>query len=245
MEYMFRTLLFLIVFILGLILILPVGLILKLFYPKDKFAPVPAAAEFIAAKIIPFITKIGGCNYTIIGQENIPEGPALFVGNHQGDFDVLLILFAFKRIPIIVAKMEAAKVPIAHMWMTLMHTIFMDRKDLRQSLRCIKDAEEYLEHGFKVVLFPEGTRSQGPDMGEFKAGAFKTAVKTKTPIVPFVIDGTYKVFEKQKYLKKSDCSFIILNPIYTDGTEKTQEIADEVKSKIQSKLDEIRAEKHE
>ncbi len=43
-----------------------------------------------------------------------------------------------------------------------------------------------------MVVFPEGTRSKGEQIGEFKAGSFKLATKSKVPIVPVTIDGSYK-----------------------------------------------------
>lgn len=182
------------------------------------------------------MTKLGGCDYEISGQENLPEGPALFAGNHQGDFDVLMILFAFKRVPVIIAKIEAKKIPIINNWMTLIHSIFMDRNDMRQSFRCIKEAEEHLRHGSSVVVFPEGTRSKGPDMGEFKAGAFKAAINAGVPVVPFAIDGSYKVFEQQKFFKKARVNFTILPPLTPLEGEKTAELSERVQAAIEAEL---------
>jgi len=237
---MIRTLFFLVIVAISLIIILPIGLVLRLIQGRDKFAPIPKAANFIMEKAIPLFAKLGGCEYEIKGQENIPKGPVLFAGNHQGNFDVLLILFAFNRAPIIIAKKEAKYVPIAHLWMNMIHVIFMNRKDLRQSLKCIKDSQSYLENGYSVCIFPEGTRSHGPDMGEFKHGAFKAALKAKVPVVPFVIDGTYKVYERQHYLKKEKVTLNILRPVYLTGEEKTQDISDTVQKNIQDELDRIR-----
>jgi len=237
---MIRSLFFILIAVISLLIILPIGIVARLIQGKDSYAPVPKAAYFITEKIIPFFLKIAGCDYEIKGQENIPEGPVMFAGNHQGNFDVLLILFAFNRLPVIIAKKEAKLVPVAHLWMNIIHVIFMNRKDLRQSLKCIKEAEAQLAHNNSICIFPEGTRSQGPDMNEFKPGAFKAAIKTKVPVVPFVIDGTYKVFERQRYLKKEKVVLNILRPVYLTGDEKTQELSDTVRKSIQDELDRIR-----
>lgn len=129
--------------------------------------------------------------------------------------------------------------------MKLIHAIYIDRSDLRQSLLCIKDAEAYLEKGFSFAVFPEGTRSRGPEMGAFKPGIFKTALKANVPIVPFAIDGTYKIYEEPKLLQKSNVTLRILKPVLVDETLKTQEIADRVKSHIQEALDDIRRKENE
>ena len=238
---MLRTIFFLIVVAVCLILSLPLMLISSLTRDKDEFGPMPGITKWIASKIVPFVAKLGGCNVTIKGKENLPDGPVLLVGNHQGDFDVLLILFAFGEIPVIVAKKEAKKVPIAATWMKMIHCIFMDRGNVRAGLQSIKDATEYLEHGFSVAIFPEGTRSQGPNMGEFKSGAFKAAVKAKVPVVPVAIDGSYKMMEEKKHLAKADIKISILKPIEIDGTEKTQELAEQAQALVQAELNRLRA----
>jgi len=242
---MLRTIIFLLLITIMLILSIPFMIISYLVCGKDKFAPYPKSAVFIAQKIVPLFAKLGGCNYKIEGIENIPEGPVMFAGNHQGIFDALLLLFAFGRLPVIMAKKESAGIPLINLWMKLIHAIYIDRSDLRQSLQCIKDAEAYLEKGFSFAVFPEGTRSRGPEMGAFKPGIFKTALKTNVPIVPFAIDGTYKIYEEPKLLKKSNVTLRILQPVLVDEKLKTQEIADRVKSHIQEALDDIRRKENE
>ena len=79
-------------------------------------------------------------------------------------------------------------------------------------------------------------------MNEFKSGAFKAAIKAGVPVVPFVIDGTYKVFEAQHYLKKADVRFSILPPVAPLEGEKTQDLSVRVQNIIKEELDRIRHE---
>ena len=69
---------------------------------------------------------------------------------------------------------------------------------MKQSAQTIIDGIKQLKAGINMVIFPEGTRSKGAPVGEFKAGSFKLATKSKAPIVPVTIDGTYKVMEGNK-----------------------------------------------
>jgi 1-acyl-sn-glycerol-3-phosphate acyltransferase len=64
-------------------------------------------------------------------------------------------------------------------------------------VRALGEAKKVLDQGFNMIIFPEGTRSKGHQMGEFKAGAFKFAEKAKVPILPVTIDGSYKLFEEK------------------------------------------------
>lgn len=39
-----------------------------------------------------------------------------------------------------------------------------------------------------MIIFPEGRRYPGPEMGPFKTGAFKLAAENKIPIIPVVFE---------------------------------------------------------
>ena len=236
---MLRTVIWLVYAFFGLIILTPLGLLTRLFQNKDPYSKIPAAARWVAGKVIPFSVWLGGCRCKVNGTENIPEGAALYTGNHQGDFDVGLILYALGGFRIPIAKIEASKVPLANLWMRAMHVIFIDRGDIRQSAECINTAAEQLKHGNSVAIFPEGTRSKNHSMNEFKPGAFKAALKAGVPVVPFVIDGTYKCFEVQRKLKKADVTLHILPPVYPEkeGLTRTKELSRHVQAMIQDQLD--------
>ncbi|WP_121640413.1 1-acyl-sn-glycerol-3-phosphate acyltransferase [Virgibacillus sp. Bac330] len=138
-----------------------------------------------------------GSTIKIEGQEKLPEGPALFVSNHQGLFDILVLLGYLGKPVGFIAKKEIKKLPIISSWMELIHCVFIDRKDRRQSVRAIGQGIEYLKEGHSIVIFPEGTRSRGRQLHSFKPGSFRLAIKANVPIVPVVIDGTYHMLEEQ------------------------------------------------
>ena len=100
---------------------------------------------------------------------------------------------------------------------------------------------EHLKNGQSVVIFPEGTRSKGPQMNEFKPGAFKPALKAGVPVVPFVINGTYKCFEEPGRLTKAPVTVTILPPVYPEEGEKTRELSQRVQQMIQNELDKVQA----
>ena len=75
--------------------------------------------------------------------------------------------------------------------------VFVQRDDLRASVRALNDATAIVEGGKSFIIFPEGTRYKGEEggAGEFKAGAFRIAVKTGAPVVPVAITGARALFE--------------------------------------------------
>lgn len=234
---MLRTIVWLIASALALIILIPLSLIALIFRKKDPMSEPPAIAKWVVEVPLTWFMRLGGCDYKVYGQENLPDGPALFTGNHQGNFDVGLILSALGGYKIPVAKIEARKVPLANIWMDMLHVIFMDRKDPRQSAKCMDLAAEYLKNGRSVVIFPEGTRSKGPQMNEFKPGAFKPALKAGVPVVPFVINGTYKCFEESRRLTRAPVTVTILPPVYPEEGEKTKSLSQRVQQMIQDRLD--------
>ena len=121
----------------------------------------------------------------------------------------------------LVAKAETKKIAFVNTWMTLLNCVFLDRSNPRKAMEAMRDAEALLKHGESMVVFPEGTRSRGDHMNEFKSGAFKMACKAKVPVVPVAIDGSYRVMEANGGLMKpAHIRLIILPPIETASLDR-------------------------
>ncbi|WP_286207994.1 lysophospholipid acyltransferase family protein [Clostridium caldaquaticum] len=186
------------------------------------------------------LVKATGSRVNVVGAENIPEGSCVFVGNHQGNFDILVMLGYLNKSMGFIAKKELEKLPGVNYWMKQIHCVFMDREDSRDSVRSILEGIENLKNGYSMAIYPEGTRSQGSHMLEFKKGAMKLATKAGVPIVPVTINGTYKIFEihKGKKTKAADVDVIISKPIYTKELSKEEQnnLSEYVKSIIEENL---------
>jgi 1-acyl-sn-glycerol-3-phosphate acyltransferase len=89
------------------------------------------------------------------------------------------------------------KYPFLPNWMLLLNCLFMDRKDMKQSLKTILEAIAKVKGGVSMWIFPEGTRNRGEllDMLPFKEGSLKIAEKSKCPVVPVAITGTAELLE--------------------------------------------------
>jgi 1-acyl-sn-glycerol-3-phosphate acyltransferase len=181
--------------------------------------------------------RSSGGRFHVSGLENIPEEAVLFVSNHQSNFDIAIFLAFIKKPKGFVAKIEILKIPILRAWMKYINCVFLDRKNIRQSAKVILDGIKILKSGHSMVVFPEGTRSKGDTFGEFKAGSYKLATKSRVPIVPVTISGSYKVMEANKnWIKPSDVYIKIHPPIFTaDLTdEETAELPTKVENIIKS-----------
>ena len=185
-----------------------------------------------------FILKIAGAKVTVKGEENIPkDDTVLFVSNHQSNFDIPLLM-AYINVPKgFIGKKELESWPFIGTWMKYIHCVFMDRDNLRKSAEAIVDGIKLLRSGYSMVIFPEGTRSKGKPVDEFKAGSFKLATKSKRAIVPVTINGTYKLLEaNHNRIKSAEIELIIHKPIdvTTLSKEETDKLHDTVQSIVSS-----------
>lgn len=185
------------------------------------------------------ILKAAGVRVIVKGRENLPEGNCLVVANHQGNFDFFVILGYLDKPLGFISKKENLKVPIARMWMKEMHCIFMDRKNVRESIKSINEGIENLQNGYTIVIFPEGTRSKGTQIGEFKQGSLKLGIKADVPIVPVTLNGSYKVMEERHgKITAAEITMTIGKPVYAKDFSKDQqkELAQIVRNTIKNNL---------
>jgi len=184
--------------------------------------------------------KMSGSKVTVFGEENIPNDiPVVFMSNHQSNFDIPLFLVYIKKNKGFVAKTELKKIPVLRTWMEHINCVFMDRNDLRQSVKTIIEGIKIIKEGHSLVIFPEGTRSKGGPMGEFKAGSFKLATKPKVPIIPVSIKDSSKIMEQNgNKIKPADVAIYIHPMVETANLtkEEIEKLPEQVKAIIGSKL---------
>lgn len=150
---MIRFILVCIVVIAYLVLTIPVLLVEWII---GKFSPMTkdiSSLRMVQA-IFKFILWITGAKVTVIGEENVPKDQAvLYVANHRSYFDILL---TYSRCPIrtgYVAKKEMEHYPLLSNWMRNLYCLFLDREDIKQGLKTILQAADYVKSGISVCIF--------------------------------------------------------------------------------------------
>ena len=193
LRFIFVAIFLLLYFLLGI----PVLGILWLIGKVNK-----RSADLAALRIVQWgfkvILKISGVEVTVIGEDRVPDEPVLYVGNHRSYFDILL---TYSRCPIrtgYVAKKEMERYPLLSNWMRNLYCLFLDREDIKQGLKTILQAADYVKSGISVCIFPEGTRNKNADetdMLPFHDGSFKIATRAKSPIIPVAISNSANIWE--------------------------------------------------
>jgi 1-acyl-sn-glycerol-3-phosphate acyltransferase len=160
-----------------------------------------------------FILDINGVKYTAHNKENIPEtlSDLVVVSNHQGSFDIPIYISCLPFSVGFVSKHELKKLPIVSAWMIALDCIFFFRKRLRESSKKINERIHQKDKN-PIFIFPEGTRSKGPQMGPFKPGSLKLIFQTGADVWPVTISGSYKCMELHHNVK-SDHVDLFYHPV--------------------------------
>lgn len=189
------------------------------------------------------IGKICGVKLTVIGKENIPKDQAvLYVCNHRSYFDIILGYSIMPGLTGYISKDDLEKVPLLNIWMRRLYCLFLNRTDMKQGLKTILKAIEYIKQGVSICIFPEGTRNRGEEgsLLEFKEGSFKIAEKTGCPVIPMAISHTADVILNHMP-KVTPCHVTIEygEPIYPKELLKEQKraLGAMTKGRIQEMLD--------
>ena len=188
------------------------------------------------------LTKRYGFTYEVTGWENIPDAaPFMIYSNHQGFADIAASLWIMKdRYPVsYVAKEEWRKYKTLRDVIELSDSIFLIRDNPKEAYRALSEAKTRLDKGIPLLIFPEGTRSRGHRMGDFKPGAFKFAEKAGVPILPVTIDGSYHFFEEIGSYQPAHMKITIHPLMHIEEMDKQAQKAaqKEIEQTIRSALD--------
>jgi len=149
--------------------------------------------------------------------------PAIFIGNHQSELDVLMLGYIFPHHCSVTAKKSLKSIPFLGWFMSLSGSVFIDRANSTNARHAMAGAsEEITREKQSVYIFPEGTRSYAkePMLLPFKKGAFHLAVQAGVPIVPVVVANYSDVlFVPEWKFKAGDIAVKVLKPIETKGLQ--------------------------
>lgn len=194
------------------------------------------------------VCQAGRVDIDAKGMENLPkENGYILFSNHQGLFDSLVFFKTHERPFGIVIKKEMGNVFFVKDIIRLVRGIYIDREDIRQSMKVIRQMSKEVAQGRNYLIFPEGTRSKNGNVpGEFKAGTFKSATKAKCPIVPVAIMNSFYPFDSGS-LKRVKVYVRYLTPIYYEEYQgmKTPEIARMVEERVREMIAQTRKEEGE
>lgn len=185
------------------------------------------------------LIRVGRFPVRVEGAERIPPGGAILASNHQSLLDIPLLISAFPRDVLFLAKGELRRIPLFGRAMERAGNLFVNREDPRDAVLLARSVGERVARGALVVIFPEGTRSGDGTIGEFKEGAFTLARKTDAPLLPVFIDGGREAMPKGALLfRKAAFRVRVLPPVSREGHPGRDELVREARRRILAARDE-------
>lgn len=172
--------LFLAVGLLHLLLIVLVVLLT----PKSRLSPRRLCRLHRWAKLtLRWALVLLGLRVVVKGEERLPEGTLLLVGNHRSAYDPICTFAMLQKELSFVAKPGVLSIPVLGPALSKIGMLAIDRENARNAVTTIKQAAEHIkEGGISMGIYPEGTRSKDDNLLPFHSGSFKIAKLAGCPI---------------------------------------------------------------
>jgi 1-acyl-sn-glycerol-3-phosphate acyltransferase len=198
-------------------------------YPQDYFQHLSSVIYRIFFKLLPVV------DLRVHLLDEMPQG-AIYVATHQSSLDYP-ILGSFIQNYLTVTNLNFTKIPFASYVGKLIGARALNKNNLGEIANMYEELEEILKDNRNIIIFPEGTRSDGHQLGRFKKGAFRLAMKTGKPIVPIMINGSAKILAKGdpcfKTTKKTLVEVTMFPPLYPKNFENEIEMLEYTQSILQ------------
>jgi 1-acyl-sn-glycerol-3-phosphate acyltransferase len=211
--------------------------------------PIPAAVEAAAmgpaARVAYRVLRaclVGllriGFRLSVTGQHNIPAsgGFILAPGGHRSILDTPLAAMAGPRVLRYMGAETYFRIPGLGVFLRSMGGFPVERSLTdRTALRL---SEEVLRNGEPLVVFPEGTRQEGPIVQPLKEGAAFLACRAGVPIVPVGIGGAARAMPKgARFIRPGKVAMVVGTPIHPPARSEGERVK---RSTVRSVTEELR-----
>ena len=182
------------------------------------------------------------------GKEHLrTPGPAILAPVHRSNLDVPLIAGHCPRRLRSLAKQAMFRGPVSR-WFSASIGAFPVQRDQLDRV-ALESAQTLLERGEPLLVFPEGTRGEGPIVGEVHNGCAYLATVTGAPVIPIGVAGTEEAMPPRAKLARPRRVVVTVGePIepaqvtagVVAGREQRRALSEHVRSEMQRLLDESR-----
>jgi len=144
-----------------------------------------------------------------------PDGPVVYVANHQSMGDIPALLLGIPKPFLFVARESLRGRPLVSTVLTHSKCVYLD---LRAPEGGLAEATARMAEGESILFYPEGTRSFDGVPGRFLTGAFRLAIEAGVPIVPVAVRGSHEVLDESHFKARPGViSVRLLPPILPDA----------------------------
>lgn len=182
---------------------------------------------------------IMGVQYRVQGMENLPTDPqqgVVLLVKHQSTYETFLMPAIMPRPLAYVFKKELLKVPFFGWSIGALDMIHIDRAHGSRAFhKVVEQGKRLLDQGTWVIMFPEGTRINRGEVGEYKTGATRLAIMTGAPVVPIAVTSA-KCWPRKAFIKKPGIVDVSIGKPIPSVGRKHDELMAEVESWIEAEM---------
>ena len=141
---------------------------------------------------------------------------SVIIANHQSYFDAIVFGAIIPPNTLIIGKKSLIWFPLFGWVFYLAGNLLLNRKNHKKAMGTMRNVDIALQNGSSLWIFPEGTRSHGKGLKDFKKGAFYAALQNNVPLQPIVVS-TLKDSLNFKKWNPGKILVEVLEPIQTKG----------------------------
>lgn len=169
----------------------------------------------IARRMVGIMKRNGFIKTNVYGTDNLPsDGGYVMYANHQGKYDSLGIIYAHDNPCTVLIDEKRSHLFLTDQFVTLLKGSRLDKTNMKNQMQTILNVIAEVKAGRRYIIFPEGGYYHNRnEVHEFLPGAFKCAIKSKSPIIPVALIDSYKPFELNS-IRPVTTQVHFLEPLY-------------------------------
>lgn len=180
-----------------------------------------------------------GLRYEIEGLENIPsQGSFIFMSKHSSTWETIALQYHLPPL-VWVVKQELMKIPLFGWGLRVQKAIPLQRGSGRKAVdKLLEHAQNRLQQGLSIMIFPEGTRVAAGEVRAYKNGGLILAQSSSTPIIP-IAHNAGEFWPRHSWIKWPGTIKVRVGaPIQTVGKE-IETLKQEVRDWIESHTEQL------
>lgn len=180
-----------------------------------------------------------GIRNRVTGMEHLPRDDragVILLAKHQSTWETFSLPVIMPHPLAYVFKKELLYVPFFGWAMSRLDMIHIDRSRRSQAFaKVVEQGLQLLRQGVWVIMFPEGTRTERGQQGQYKSGGTRLAVQTGVPVIPIAITSG-RCWPRKALIKRPGVvDFSIGPPIASTGRD-PEELMREVEAWIEAEM---------